>query len=373
MRVKMLKRVYLDYNATAPPLPAYLEGISHTMQMALGNSSSVHHWGQNTRRLLERARKTLAESIEAHPDHVVFTSGGTEGNNHLLRGAPWHVVLMDPTAHDSAFKALEKGEMLKVSESGVIDLAHLEKKLSTCADQGLVLISVNSPNNETGVIQPLEDIVRLAHAYDHVFVHVDASQALGKVPLSFSKLAIDAMTLCAHKMGGPQGIGALVLRETISLQSLMRGGGQEKSRRSGTENIMAICGWQAALENMPDLQHLRKWHDHLETVLRTAAPESVVVGGQAPRVCNTTNITMPGVPNHTQVMSLDLAGFAVSAGSACSSGKVSISRVIKAMIPQDSVAETALRISSGWQTTQSDLDHFSKAWIQLFNQTRQNK
>jgi len=373
MREQMLKRIYLDYNATAPILPACIEAMNKTMVEVLGNSSSVHHWGQGTRRLIESSRQVLAEIINAHPDHVIFTSGGTESNNHVLRGAAWRKVLIDPTAHDSAFKALEHPEALSVTKGGLIDLFDLHKRMVDSSGGQPILISINSPNNETGVIQPIEQIVQIARSFANVFVHVDASQGLGKLPISFRDLDIDAMTLCAHKMGGPQGIGALVVRETIPLQSFMRGGGQEKSRRSGSENVAAIAGWKAALEAMPNLEHLRTWHHKMEATLKKASPASLVFGENAARACNTTNITMPGVPNHTQVMSLDLAGFAVSAGSACSSGKVSVSRVIKSMMPDEEVAQTALRISSGWQTTQDDLERFTESWINLLNQTHSRK
>ncbi len=363
------KNIYLDYNATTPILPKALENMISALSEDPGNASSVHRWGQNTRRLIDQARKSLADTISCPPEYIIFTSGGSESNNHALRGVSWKHLLIEETAHDSAYKASENAVYLPVTPSGLLDLQVLEKHLKATEGRTPTLVSINLANNETGVIQPAQEIAALTKKYG-AYLHLDACQALGKIPLSFSETGADMMTLCAHKMGGPQGIGALVVKETVPLSAFIRGGGQEKNRRSGTENLPAIHGWYGALETCPDLTHLRQWHDKLEANLKAYCPSVLVFGDKAPRLPNTTNITLPQVGNHIQVMLFDLEGFAVSAGSACSSGKVSTSRVIRALCPDESISQTALRLSTGWKTTPNDLLLFETAWKKIFDRTR---
>lgn len=365
----MTNPTYLDYNATTPLLPKAQEAMIEALSNDFGNPSSIHRFGQDARRQIEKTRKTLGDVVECAPEYITFTSGGTESNNQALRSLFWSHVIIDEGSHDSAYKACESALYLPIKENGLVDLYVLEQHLKFRLEKGPHLISINLANNETGVIQPLNDIKALAKKYD-AFLHLDASQALGKIPLSFSQSGADLMTLSAHKMGGPLGVGALLIKETVALESFMRGGGQERNRRSGTQNVPAILGWGGALDSIPSLEHLAPWHRRLEGALKTHAPDCIIFGEESPRLPNTTMISMPGVPNSLQLMHFDLEGIAASTGSACSSGKVSASRVLSAMHPNADAPQTAIRISSGWKTQEEDFLRFEAIWKKILDTTR---
>ena len=356
--------VYLDYNATAPLRPEVATAMTAAFELC-GNASSVHRFGRLARRAVEDARETLAAAVGATAPEIVFTSGGTEANNLVLLGIE-RPVFISAIEHDSVRAARDDAGIIQVDSDGVIDLNYLERLLS--AADGPALVSVMVANNETGVVQPIDKVVALARRYD-ALIHCDAVQALGKIPLSFATLDVDMMTLSAHKLGGPQGVGALIVRDGLNLAPLLRGGGQERSRRAGTENVAGICGFGAAaalvtpaLDAAPSLQNVR---DDLETRLQTAVPDAVIYGAAAPRLPNTACIGLPGVSNEVQVMALDLAGVAISAGSACSSGKLTPSHVLQAMGADDAAAASAIRVSLGWQTQGRDCDRFIEAWVAL--------
>ncbi len=317
----MRRATYLDYNATTPVRPAVAAAMAEVLT-AVGNPSSVHGFGRAARERLESAREQVAALVGARPAQVVFTSGGTEANNLALTGAGRERVLVSAIEHDSVLKAAA-AETIPVDRRGVVDLPALERMLATRAEPSLVAVML--ANNETGVVQPVADAARVAHA-DGAFLHCDAVQAGGKIAVDFNALGVDLMALSAHKLGGPAGVGALIVADHVALTAQLRGGGQERGRRAGTENLPGIVGFGVAAEiaaaelgAMAKLAHLR---DDLERRAIAAVPGAIVFGREAPRLANTTCLALPGLSSEVQVMALDLAGVAVSAGSACSSGKV---------------------------------------------------
>ena len=344
---------YLDHNATSPMRPVALDAMVEALQ-AGGNPSSIHRPGRAARARIDKARKQVAELVGALRGEVAFTSGGTEANNMALRGHKR--VLVSAIEHESVLKTVPDAERIPVDGNGVIDLAALDRML----DGKPALVSVMFANNETGVIQPIAEVVRLARAAG-ALMHCDAVQALGKMPLDLHGLGIDYLSLSAHKLGGPTGVGALIVRNGAPFATDRLGGGQESNRRAGTENVAGIAGFGAATEASRDGLDVVALRDRIEATL-----PGKVYGASAPRLPNTTCISMPGVKAETQVMALDLAGVAVSAGSACSSGKVTRSAVLTAMGVDPVEAETAIRISCGWNTVFEDIERLIAAWQGLY-------
>lgn len=357
---------YLDHNATSPLRPAAFDAMVEALQ-AGGNPSSVHRSGRTARARVDAARRQVATLIGARPTEIVFTSGGTEANNSALAGAGRKRVMASAVEHDSVLKAargLERGmEIMPVDGNGIVDLGTLEKCLAASAEPALV--SVMFANNETGVLQPIADVVRLAHAAG-ALVHCDAVQGAGKVPVDFCGLGVDYLSLSAHKLGGPAGVGALVVRNGAPFVPDRLGGGQESNRRAGTENLAGIAGFGAAATEATGGLTTMEWRKRLETALLEIAPAARVYGAGADRLPNTTCISMPGVRAETQVMAFDLAGICVSAGAACSSGKVTRSAVLLAMGVEPAEAETALRISFGWNTVSEDIERLIAVWRDLY-------
>jgi len=358
-------RTYLDYNATSPLLPSVRQGMVEHMAGA-ANPSSMHQEGQRARQTLTRARHQIAEFIDADPEHIIFTSGGTEANNLVLKGINWDQVLMSAVEHESVWKAWSKPILVPVDEKGIIDHQTLENTLKKVEGQ-TCLVSIIWANNETGVIQPLAEIVALAHRYG-VLVHTDAVQMMGRLPFSFKKIGVDFMTISAHKFGGPQGVGALIAKDAIPLTAMMSGGGQEKGRRSGTENVAAIVGFGLAVEAAPSLGHLPQLHQTLEAHIKTVSQnQAIILGDHSDRLPNTTCVIMPGVENAIQVMRFDLEGVAVSAGSACSSGRVkTASRIVEAVTHNYEHALSAIRMSSGWASTKEDFLKAQNVWEKIY-------
>ena len=358
--------IYFDHNATTPLRPEAIAAIASVMGPP-SNPSSVHSFGQAAKHHVETARRQLAALIHAKPEEIIFTSGGTEANAMaLLRDVPH--VLTSTIEHVAVLDAVPHAERIPVDETGVIRLDALDKAAAN-APQGS-LISVMLANNETGVIQPIKEVVGIARTYGHL-VHSDAIQALGKIDLDFTDLDLDLMSLSAHKIGGPAGIGALIQREGLPSFPRLHGGGQEKNRRPGTENVIGIAGFGAAAQVMMDkVDHvlmLAQWHRRFEETISGLVPEAVIFGSGVNRLPNTTNITMPGRLSETQVMAFDLEGIALSAGSACSSGKVKSSHVLEAMSASRDIS-SAVRISSGWTNTEDDFDRLAEIWIKLYKQ-----
>lgn len=361
----MAGQVYLDFNATAPARPEVVQAVTAAMR-AGGNASSVHATGRAARVLVEDARAAVASLVGASPGGVTFTGSGTEANNQALRCTGRARVLVSAIEHESVLRARPDAEPIPVGDGGVIKLAALEELLASNLRPALV--SVMLANNETGVIQPVGEVVRLAHARG-ALVHADAVQAAGKIPVDMTALGVDLLSLSAHKLGGPQGVGALIARDPTSVGRLIHGGGQERGLRAGTENVPGIAGFgaaaRAAASGLAAFAALAPLRDRLEAGLRAFAPEVVVFGSNAPRLPNTSNFATPGLSSETQVIGLDLAGVAVSAGSACSAGKIEAPYVLLAMCVPAPLARCAIRVSLGWTTTAADIEALLAAWQSL--------
>jgi cysteine desulfurase len=358
--------VYLDHNATSPLRPVAFDAMAEALR-AGGNPSSVHRSGRAARARVDAARRQVAVLVGAMPSEIVFTSGGTEANNLAITGTRCMRVLVSAVEHDSVLKAAPDAEIIPVDGNGLIDLAALDRMLAAAKEP--TLVSVMFANNETGVLQPVADVVRLARVTG-ALVHCDAVQGAGKAAVDLHGLSVDYLSVSAHKFGGPTGIGALVVRGNAPFVTDRRGGGQESNRRAGTENVAGIAGFGAAAEAARGGVDSAALRDRLEAALLAIAPEARVFGANAPRLGNTVCISMPGVRAETQVMALDLAGVCVSAGAACSSGKVTRSPVLTAMAIDPAVADTALRISFGWNTQPEDIERLIAAWRDLYIRVR---
>ncbi|MCC8427889.1 cysteine desulfurase family protein [Reyranella aquatilis] len=353
---------YLDHNATSPLRPAAFDAMVEAMRVG-GNPSSVHAAGRKARAIVDKARREVASLVGASPGETVFTSGGTEANNLALLGAGRRRVLVSAVEHDSVRRAAPRAETLPVDGEGVVDLGALEVALAASPEPALV--SVMLANNETGVLQPIGEVVRLARAAG-ALVHCDAVQGAGKVPVDMRELGVDYLSVSAHKLGGPTGVGALIVRKAAPLVPDRRGGGQESNRRAGTENVAGIAGFAAAAQASGRVLDVVEMRDRLELALVQTARDARIYGANAPRLGNTTCISMPGVPAETQVMALDLAGVCISAGAACSSGKVQQSPVLTAMGVPAAEAASAIRVSLGWNSEAGDIERLITAWQSLY-------
>ncbi|MEQ8344538.1 MAG: cysteine desulfurase family protein [Sneathiellaceae bacterium] len=359
-------QVYFDYNATAPVRPETAAAVAAYFRAA-GNPSSVHRTGRHARQAVDGARRRLAAAVAARPEEVVFTSGGTEANQLALRGAGAAAIVATAIEHESVLEPARRFglpfRIAPVGADGRLDLAALPAVLDGLPKP--VLLAVMLANNEVGTLQPVAEAARIVHDAGGLLL-CDAIQALGKMPLSQPDLGADLMTLSAHKIGGPQGVGALVVADHVQLQSQVLGGGQERGRRAGTENVPGIVGFGAALEAAADtawLDRVDRLRHGLEQRLRGLG--ATIQGANAPRLPNTSAVTMAGMAAETQVMAFDLAGFAVSAGAACSSGKVSPSHVLRAMGLAPEVAQETIRVSLGWDSTMADVERFAEAWERI--------
>ena len=359
-------RTYLDYNATAPLLPAAREAMIAALALA-GNPSSVHAEGRRARDVVETAREQVARLIGAKPAEVVFTSGAAEANATVMAG-PWTHIAACRIEHETVLAGLARTDAevieLPVGLDGTI-LAGAALGSAPCSngESRTCLLAVQLANNETGVIQPVAEIAALAHENGYA-VHCDAVQGLGRLPIDVTAMGVDFISFTAHKIGGPKGIGALVVRDGASLPALIPGG-QERRRRGGTENVAAIAGFGAAAEEarsaLADMARQRALRDRLEREIRQVAPDVVVIGERSPRLANTSCLALPGIRAETLVIRLDLMGIAVSAGAACSSGKVGASHVLAAMGLDGAVARGAIRVSLGHGTVAADIDRFLAA------------
>lgn len=364
---------YLDYNATSPLRPEALAVMTAVLG-EIGNPSSVHAYGRSARRHMDVARQQVAALVGAKAENVVFTSGGTEANNLALLNAGHRRLLVSAIEHDSILKPARQmaAEIVQVQRSGEIDLDHLEALLRR--DPHPAFVSIMMANNETGVIQPILAISDVVHRYG-ALLHVDAAQAAGRIPVDIAAFGIDFLTLSAHKIGGPQGMGALVLGQDREMTALLLGGGQERGRRAGSENVAAVAGFGAAamVDTRAELAHIARLRDSLEAqVLALGQPVTFFGRGQGmalpqshERLPNTSCFAAGTKNSETLVMALDLAGVAISAGSACSSGKVRPSHVITAMGFDAATAGTAIRVSLGWQSSREDVERFVAAWSSI--------
>jgi cysteine desulfurase len=372
----MSDRVYLDWNATTPLRPEARAAMAAAWNLN-GNPSSVHAEGRQARRLVEDARAAVAGAVGALARNVVFTSGGTEANALALKpglrkgaGAPVERLLASAVEHASVLAGgrfpADAMRTVGVTHSGLLDLDQLRAAL---ANGPPALVSVMLANNETGALQPVAEVAAMAHASGGL-LHVDAIQALGKLPFDLKTLNADLLTLSAHKIGGPKGVGAVVLAEGLSgFEPLLRGGGQEFGRRAGTENVAGIAGFGAAAKAAmgtleEDAKRLHGLQDRLEQGLKLDSG-MIVFSDATQRLPNTTLFTTPGLKAETAVIGFDLAGIAVSSGSACSSGKVQPSHVLEAMGFGPDIAQGAVRLSLGWSTSSADIDRCLEAWRKL--------
>lgn len=372
----MPDRVYLDWNATAPLRPEAREAMAAAFDLP-GNPSSVHAEGRQARRLVEDARAAVAGAVGALPRNVIFTSGGTEASALALTpglrrasGIPAQRLLVSAIEHTSVLAGgrFPMGAIgtVGVTTSGVLDLDRLRASL---AGEPPALVSVMLANNETGAVQPVAEVAEIVHAAGGL-LHVDAIQALGKIPFDINAMNADLVTVSAHKTGGPKGVGAVILAEGVQgLEPLLRGGGQELGHRAGTENVAGIAGFGAAVKaamGALEVEAIRVegLRNRLESGLRET-PGMLIFSHDVPRLPNTTLFTVPGLRAETAVIGFDLAGIAVSSGSACSSGKVQPSHVLEAMGFGRELAQGAVRLSLGWSTSSAGVDRCLEAWRRL--------
>jgi cysteine desulfurase len=365
------ERAYFDWNATAPLRPAARAAMLAALAVT-GNASSVHAEGRAARRLIEEARSKVAALVQAEPQNVIFTSGATEAN--MLALTPnWGAVprrdrlfvsaIEHPSVRSGGRFAASEIQEVQVTADGIVDLDALRTAL---AKTKYPLVSVMIANNETGVVQPVRQVAEIVHAAEGI-LHVDGVQGAGRLPIGMIDLGAGLLSLSSHKIGGPQGAGALIRRPGLVPEPLIRGGGQERGFRAGTENVAAIAGFGAAAEAAlaglaSESARMAALRDRMETDIRSVTPDVVVFGEGAPRLGNTSLLAVPGTKAETALIAFDLNGIALSSGSACSSGKVQPSHVLAAMGLEPSLARAALRISLGWETSEADLDRLLNAW-----------
>ena len=322
-----------------------------------GNPSSPHRAGRLAHELLERSRRAVAMRLGTDPDRIVFTAGGTEANNLAMTGLPGP-RLVGATEHASVLEVDRDAVSVPVDRDGLIDLASLERLL---AEHRPTLVALMLGNNETGVIQPVREAARLAHAAG-CLLHCDAVQAFGKLPFTLGELGADTLSLSAHKLGGPPGVGALVLGPQVEPAALLRGGGQEGRRRAGTPNLPGIVGLATAVEVAGDWSEIARLQETLEQGILALRPDAIVLGGGAGRLPTITCLATPGCGGEVMLMALDLAGIAVGIGAACSSGRIGPSHVLAAMGLPRATAGNAIRISLGWNSSAADVAAFLAAW-----------
>ena len=369
-----MRRLYFDYNATAPMLAEAKAAVAAGMEVA-GNPSAQHGDGRAASALVSAAREAVGLAMGVCAQDIVFTSGGTEGNNMAVFSA-WQAgcrkMLFSSADHPASYRAAEQWgcphDFIPVDANGVTDLAWLKTRLENWDEaDGQVFVSVAAANSETGVLQPIEAIADLVADAGGLLL-VDAVQALGKIPMSFQA---DYLVTSAHKIGGPKGVGAIYIAPDAPVSSLLCGGGQERRRRAGTINAAGIAGFGAAAKLAGELSHIAPLRGKLEQSLKAMEPDLVIFGQGAQRLPNTSFFAVPDASSMTLMMGLDLAGISVSTGTACSSGKVGQSRFIEAMGREADAPKGALRVSLGPAATQDDIDAFLKAWAKLRRKTEE--
>jgi cysteine desulfurase len=367
-------RVYFDYNATSPVAPEVADAIGRVTREVFGNASSVHHFGQQAKSVLDEARSAIATAIGGDPSEVVFTSGGTEADNFAIRGAagvsePFEAargkrhLIASAIEHEAVlntFKALArrgwKTTLLPVDQSGVLAVDRLREAIT----DDTALVSVMHANNEIGTIQPIAELAAIAHAHG-ALMHTDAVQSVGKIPVDVRALDVDLLSLSAHKFNGPKGVGALWMKRGARVQAILTGGKHERNRRAGTENVPGIAGLGAAAtlaigKLSSEGTRLALLRDRLEDGIVAAVPGTAINGSRSSRVPNTTNISFDRVEAESLLIALDLEGIAVSTGSACSSGTLEPSHVLRAMGLPVHRTQNSLRFSLGMHSTQEEVD-----------------
>jgi cysteine desulfurase len=363
-------RIYLDHNATTPMLPAAADRMAAALREEFGNPSSVHHFGQQAKAALDDARSAVAALIGADPSEVVFTSGGTESDNLAIRGAAESLemtgrrhIIASGIEHEAVLNTLKalarrgwRTTLLQIDQSGIVS----PETLSGALADDTAVVSIMHANNEIGTIQPVAELARLAHERGALF-HTDAVQSAGKIPIDTKGLGVDLLSVSAHKFYGPKGVGAIWIRRGVRLLPLMTGGRQERSRRAGTENVAGIIGMgvaakEARAKMATEAPRLSALRDRLEQGVLSSVPGTMVNGALGPRVPNTTNISFDRVEAESLLIALDLAGIAVSTGSACSSGTLEPSHVLKAMGFSAHRTQNSIRFSLGAGNTDADIE-----------------
>lgn len=365
-RLRPVPSIYVDHAATTPLSPAAFKAITSQLQ-ELGNPSSLHTHGRATRKALEDAREAIAQQVSCLPSEVIFTASGTEANNIALKGLWWNgkahgkkVIVISAVEHHAILdpahwlETHEGAEVIQVPVDvhGVIDLDFLKDLITKRADE-IAVVSIMHSNNETGVIQPIQEVVAMA---GKIPVHTDAVQSFKKVPLSYKDLGVTALTLSAHKVGGPLGIGALILRRAFEIPALLHGGGQEREIRSGTLNAPSIVAFSAAATEMYPSAEVQTLRDNFIKAIHQAIPDAYVNGEASQRLPGIVNVTFPGTQSDTLLLLLDNAHVSASTGSACSAGVHEASHVLLAMGHTEATAQSSLRFSFGAASTQADVD-----------------
>ena len=374
--IKAKTSTYLDYNATVPILGKVKKSIIDFIDLGPINASSVHFYGRKGKNIVECAKVNLAELINTKSENIIFTSSATESINLLFSN--FDSIIVSSIEHLAVLSSSKSNQIIPVKKNGVIDIDYLEILLKkTSKNKKKILISVMWVNNETGVVQPIEEVVKLSKKYG-CLVHCDAAQALGKIKIDLKKVDLDFITLSGHKIGAPSGIGALVNNKNFSLNPQILGGGQEKGMRAGTENIIGIHGFgeaAAVLKMMPEnsCTKVKFLRDYLSKKIELISPQTIFFGKDVERVSNTLLIAQPNIPGDLALMKLDIDAFSVSSGSACSSGKISQSHVLKAM-GYDSLASNSIRLSfppndiilaSDNLITTEELDRLAQCWSNI--------
>ncbi len=361
--------VYADYNATAPISENVKKSIFEVLLKQTLNPSSLHKRGQEARKILQDARDNVRGAIGVSSDkEIVFTSGATEANNLVMRGIAGYLHVISAIEHPSILNSACNPYIIPVNQEGIVDFLELEKILSELKGNKAI-VSVMRANNETGGIQPIEEIAEIAHKFGAI-CHTDIAQSVGKIKVNMEDLGVDLLTLSAHKFGGVAGSGVLIFNKELAIEPIIIGGGQEKGFRGGTENIVAIAGLSAALQNIPDLlskmDEVKELRDQLEWELLNLASDIRIFGKNSKRLPNTSFIYMPGVKSDVQLMHFDLNHIAVSNGSACSSGKVEPSHVLLAMGATKEQAECSIRISIGSEPKPQDIKKIVDCWYNIY-------
>lgn len=364
-----MHNIYLDNNSTTAMEAKVADAMIEVLGRPL-NASSTHKMGRVARSIVENARRKVADFIGTGNDYnVIFTSSGTEANNLALKGFEGQNLFVSEIEHHSVLNVCKKPDriVVPVKSDGTVNIENLEKLLTI--HRGKSLVSVMLANNETGIIQPMKEVVEVSKKWGAI-VHTDAVQCCGKIDVDIKKLGVDMLTISAHKLGGPHGVAALVVKKDIQLVPQTIGGGQEHNMRGGTENISAIHGFGKAVEIAGIDEGIKMLRDGLESEIKAAVPECVIFGREQKRLPNTSFIAMPDVSSETQLIHFDMHDIAVSAGSACSSGKVEPSHVLKAMGVNDKIAKCAIRVSLGKHNTAADINSFVRVWKELYNNIR---
>ena len=366
-----LSRTYLDYNATAPLLPAAREAVVAALD-ATGNPSSVHGEGRTARKIVEDAREKVAALVGAKAKNIVFTSGATEANAWAL-SRNWEEIFLPKIEHDSVLASARSSGAnvveIDADTSGQTSVEQIgERLLTSNSAAGRQLVTLQVANNETGVLQPVTETADFCEEHG-LALHIDAVQGAGRTTIEFDALGAETMAISSHKIGGPMGVGALILKDGLEISPFIVGGGQEKRRRAGTENVAGIAGFGAAAEvalnNLSDMARLRQLRDRLEHELLAITPTVQIIGSEGPRLANTTCVALEGQSSEILLIKFDLAGIAVSSGSACSSGKVGASHVLTAMGISPELSRSAIRVSLGWNTSADDIDTFVSVWSEI--------